>query len=340
MKYLLSLIVIVMLLLTAMVGISYAQDGANYVVQATNGYTVLYTNPGDAPKGEVNNGTVVTVTKQPEGEYVEISTPEGAIGYVLVADLLHLEPPAPQPQDTPVWQLPILPQDLPNALPAGVSNLQADTPACQSRQDMNEPCSTLEGQPVIGYFYVNETEQPELRLMNGDVILVRDASGTPLFPRIPAGVSGTNHDMVLLYTTEGVEAVQLHVQADWGSNRQDFYAAFPRTAFSESDVTGILAHQLRLALVESQPAEDACQPGVADCYPEFINPRNCASVEDELGEVVTYCDTVNIYVFRWNGQAWEAMMYGVYGLVRNPDGTASSAAYLDLKDRMAEFAAQ
>ncbi len=241
-------------------------------------------------------------------------------------------------QDGTAWQLPTLPQDLPSVLPAGVGNEEADMPDCQGRANMNEPCSTLEGQAVEGEFVIGDAERPELRLMNGDVIEITDTNGAPLFPRIPVEVSGTNHDMVLLYAAVDTTPVALHVNADFGSNRQNFYAAFPRTEFGESDVVGILAHQLRLALVESQPAEDACQPGVADCYPKFINPRNCASVEDVLGEVVTYCDVINVYVFKWDGTTWQPMMYGVYGLLRDADGTATEAAYLDLIPRMTEFA--
>jgi len=341
-------LIVVAIVAAFAVPVALAQElpatGTYRIVNAPSEGAEFYDDQEDSSLLErLENGTSVQVVEWDAEDLNWAKVSYGELVGVVHAQYLELveaDPvdPNQEPQQQDELSLPTVPQELPNALPAGISNEDADMPACQSRMDMNESCSTQEGQAVEGSFTLGDAERPELRLHNGDVIEIVDAAGQPLFPRIPVEVSGTNHDMVLLYTSEGAGAVNLYVNADYGSNRQNFYAAIPRMEFSASDVVDVLAHQLRLALVQSEPAEEACQPGVEDCYPEFINPRNCASVEDlSISEVVTYCDAINIYVAVWNGQSWDMLMYGVYGLLRDDDGTASEAAYVDLRDRMPEF---
>lgn len=235
--------------------------------------------------------------------------------------------------------LPTLPQDLPNGLPPGVSHQAPEMPDCQGRMNMQEPCSTLIGQAVEGDFDLGGVPRPHMKVVNGDAVHMTDANGQPILPNIPVAFSGTNHDMWLLYAADDLPAVTVHMDAGFGSNREDFFAAFPSTTYSDEDVAGLLGFKLRQILVRSDVAEDACQPGVEDCYPQFINPRNCAAIDDpSIEDVVTYCDVINIYVVQWDGTNWTTVMYGIYGLVRDQNGQATEARYLDLRDRINEFA--
>lgn len=284
-----------------------------------------------------------------EGEMVCSITLVGDMAQVRLADnrtvwvaTVNLTDVAPAQEQAEVTTF-ALPSDL-RELANGIGALGYEEPdqrsddgnsACYERTDMNEPCSTLEQQPVAGVFTLGDTLQPGLRLINGDVIELRlgDVNGVPIVQRIPTEIGGTNGDMYVLYSNEGVAETNVYMDAPHGSFRGDFFLPFPQREWGMDDVITVTGNQMRLLLINSLPAIQAWLE-TDEPYPTVINPANCSTVESlDQGEV-TYCDAYNLYVLEWDGTSWIEHFRGVVGVFRDDANNALELAYLPVDDAL------